>query len=40
MHDYFSDAAFGSDSNKKIELRNLWENPYYQKKYCCGLIQF
>ena len=30
---YFSEAAFGSDSDKKIEYRELWKDPEYRKKY-------
>jgi hypothetical protein len=33
MHEYFSEAAFGSDSDKKIEYRELWKDPEYRKKY-------
>ncbi len=33
MHDYFSETAFGSDSDKKMELRNIWEDKEFIKKY-------
>jgi|GEM_PF-3116635 len=34
MHDYyFIGTAFGSDSDTKIEYRNLWQDSIYQKKY-------
>ena len=33
MHEYFSEAAFGSQSDYKIEYRNPWEEPEYIKKY-------
>lgn len=33
MHEYFSEAAFGSQTDTKIEFRNLWEDPEYIKKY-------
>lgn len=33
MHEYFSEAAFGSQTDTKIEFRNLWEDPEYMKKY-------
>lgn len=33
MHRHFSEAAFGSDSDKKIEYRELWKDPEYRKKY-------
>jgi len=33
MHEYFSEAAFGSQSDSKIEYRNLWEDPEYINKY-------
>jgi hypothetical protein len=33
MHEYFSEAAFGSQSDSKIEFRNLWKDPEYQKKH-------
>ncbi len=33
MHQHFSESALGSDSDKKIEYRNLWEDIIYKKKY-------
>jgi hypothetical protein len=33
MHLYFSVAAFGSESDTKIEYRDLWKNLKYRKKY-------
>ena len=27
MHEYFSESAFGSQSDSKIEFRNLWKDP-------------
>ena len=33
MHEYYSESAFGSQSDSKIEYRNLWEDPDYIKKY-------
>ena len=33
MHEYFSEAAFGSQTDTKIEYRNLWEDHEYMKKY-------
>lgn len=33
MHSYFSESAFGSQADTKIEYRNLWEDPEYLKKY-------
>jgi len=33
MHEYFSEAAFGSQTNTKIDFRNLWEDPEYIKKH-------
>ena len=33
MHKYFSEAAFGSQSDTKMEFRNLWEITEYRKKY-------
>ena len=33
MHEYFSESAFGSQSDTKIEYRNLSEDPEYIKKY-------
>lgn len=33
MGPYFSETAFGSDIEKKIEYRELWKDPEYKKKY-------
>jgi len=33
MHPYFSESAFGSQVDSKIEYRNLWEDPEMMKKY-------
>ena len=33
MHMYFSEAAFGSQLDTKLELRDLWKDPVYRKKY-------
>lgn len=33
MHDYFSESAFGSEADKLVEHRNIWEDPDYIKKY-------
>ena len=33
MHSYFSESAFNSDADRKLEYRNLWEDPEYIKKY-------
>jgi hypothetical protein len=33
MHSYFSETAFGSDADKLIENRNIWNDPHFQKKY-------
>jgi hypothetical protein len=36
MHEYFSEVAFGSQSDYKIEYRNPWEEPeniiYHQQR--------
>jgi hypothetical protein len=33
MHEYFIESAFGSQSDSKIEYRNVWEVFEYIKKY-------
>jgi hypothetical protein len=33
MHEYFSEAAFGSQSDTKVELREVWKDPEFIKKY-------
>lgn len=33
MAPYFSETAFGSDADKLIENRNIWEDPHFIKKY-------
>ena len=33
MHDQFSESAFGSELDKKIDYRELSKDLYYQKKY-------
>ena len=33
MSEYFSDSAFGSQSDTKIELYNPWEDPEKMQKY-------
>jgi hypothetical protein len=33
MHKYFSEAAFGSQTDTKLEYRELWKDQEYRKKY-------
>ena len=33
MSSYFSETAFGSDADKLIENCDIWNDPYFQKKY-------
>ena len=38
MSEYFSDSAFGSQSDTKVEYACIWEDPEYMEKYRARLI--